>query len=202
MASTAGCDARGMRHFPIVSLGLIASLALLSASCSPPWTVIVKSGPPSALAAVQQFSVAADRSQMMVGDHSLNDELANRDPEEQQALLEAIAGMETSFAAGFSAQSRMPTLPATTAPMPNEARITIRWTYVDPGKYVFVYARDSVITARILFTVGATVVDEIEITRSVDANRRQGSIVERLNIGGDTIGRLAGKYVAQVRAGG
>lgn len=191
-----------MRPSPSVLLAALIPVALAAASCSPPWTVIVRSGPPSALAPIQQFSLAADRSQMMVGRHSLPEELNGREPAEQQALLEAIAAMETAFSGGFTAQSGMPTLPATTAPMANEGRITIRWTFLDPGKYAFVYARDSVLTARILFTVGATVVDEIEITRKVDANPRQGSILERLNIGGDAMGRLAGKYVVQERAGG
>jgi len=179
----------------------LVALALLS-SCGPPWTVIVQSGPPSALASVQQLTVAADRSQMMISQRPLQQELAARDPNEQQALLEAIATMESSFATGFASQGGVPTLPATTAPLPNEARITVRWTYLDPGKYAFVYARDTRITTRVVFTIGATVVDEIEITRGVDANSRQGSIVERVTIGGEAVGRIAGKYLANARAAG
>jgi hypothetical protein len=183
---------------------LIAALALtLLAACGPPWTVIARSGPPSALAPVTEITLAADRSQMMISsDRMLEAELAARTPEERQALLDAIAGMESSFATGFAGQAGIPTLPAGAEPKPGEARITVRWTYLDPGKYAFIYKRDSQITARIVYTIGATVVDEIEITRSVGASRRQASIVERLNIGGDQIGRLAGKYLANARAGG
>lgn len=181
---------------------LVLALATLSSACGPPWTIITQSGPPSALASVQQVSVVADRSQMMISSNrSLEAELAARDPNEAQALLAAISGMESSFATGLASQAGLPTMPAAADPGPQEARVTVRWIFLDPGKYAFVYARDTQITARIVFTIGATVVDEIEITRKVDANSRQGSIVERVNIGGDAVGRLAGRYLANARAG-
>jgi hypothetical protein len=189
-----------MRTLRIIILAAVSSLLI---SCGPPWTVIVKSGPPSALAGVQQFSVAADRSQMMISSNrTLDAEVAARDPEDGQALLAAVAAMESSFATGFASQGGVPTIPATADPQPNEARVTIRWLYLDPGKYAFVYARDTDVRARVVFTVGASVVDEIEIRRVVDANSRQGSIQERVNIAGEQIGRLAGKYVRNAQSGG
>ncbi len=184
-------------------IALLAASSLLVISCGPPWTVIVQSGPPSALAGVQQFSVAADRSQLMISSNrTLDAELAARDPDEAQALVSAITTMESSFGTGFASQAGVPTIPGTAPPQPNEARVTVRWVFLDPGKYAFVYARDTDVRARIVFTVGASVVDEIEIRRVVDANSRQGSIVERMQIAGEQVGRLAGKYVQRARAGG
>lgn len=177
----------------------LLSLLLLLGGCGAPWTVILKSGPPSALAPITQVTMASDQSQMMVNDHPLPQEMAARDPEEQQALADALAGMETAFATGFTNDAGVPTLPAATVPLEGEARLTVRWTFIDPGKYAFIYARDSVLRARVVFSVGDAVVDEIEIERTVDANRRQGSIVERLRIGGEEIGRLAAKYFVEAR---
>ena len=122
-------------------------------------------------------------------------------PTRARALLAAITMMESSFATGFASQGGVPTIPATQPPQPNEARVTIRWLYLDPGKYAFVYARDTDVRARVVFTVGAAVVDEIEIRRVVDSNSRQGSINERVNIAGEQIGRLAGKFLRRGAAG-
>ncbi len=163
----------------------------------------MQSGPPSALAGVQQFSVAADRSQLMISSgRTLEAELAARDPDEAQALVNALSLMESSFSTGFAGQSGVPTIPGTAPPQPNEARVTIRWVFLDPGKYAFVYARDADVRARVVFTIGPNVVDEIEIRRVVNASSRQASINERVQIAGEQIGRLAGKYVRRAQSGG
>ena len=176
-------------------LSLLAVLGL-SACGGAPWEVIMQSGPPSALLSVNQLSIAVDSTQLMVNGKPVAEVNAEEDD-----FPGAVSGMEAAFGTAFQGYSGVPIVPAMGPPQPQEFRVTARFVEVDPGKYAFVYARDTVLVARVVFTFGMNVVDEIEVRTVVDASRRQPSIVQRMQIAGRITGERGAQYFRQARGG-
>jgi len=170
------------------------------AGCGPPWRVIRQSGPPSALRGATQVIVATDLSAMYVNGKTVDQVMAERSPDEQRAMGEAIAALQTGFIQGFATNTRVSAPVAQGPPMRGEGvRVTARFTNVDPGKYAFVYTRDTMVTARIVWTIDGQVVDEIETTRRVDASMSQPAIIQRMRIGGRRTGELAASFFRRAR---
>jgi hypothetical protein len=170
---------------------------VLVASCGPPWRVIVQSGPPSALAGVPALTISTDSSTLSVNGKSLQQVYA-----EEESFPEAVSNMESGFLSGFTQYAGVPVTPMPTPPGPQEVRVVARFSEVDPGKYAFIYARDTVLTTHVLFIMGGQVVDEIQITRKVSASMSQPAIIQRMRIAGQLSGELAARFFRRARSGG
>ncbi|HJK95113.1 MAG TPA: hypothetical protein RMH85_25570 [Polyangiaceae bacterium LLY-WYZ-15_(1-7)] len=173
---------------------LLAALLIGGVGCGPPWQVIQQSGPPSALRGAQQVSVATDFSQLMIRNRTLDQEMAARDPNEQAAMQEVINVMDQNFRQELSLRLGVPVVPAQGPPQPGEVRVVARWTYMDMGKYAVIYARDTDLRTRLVWSVGPQVVDEIEVRAVRNADRYHPAIVQRVGAAAQVTAQLAARF--------
>lgn len=175
---------------------LFAALAIILSGCVPPWAVLQQSGPPSALRGATQVTAAVDFSQLTFGGKNLDQMMAERDPEEQQALNDVLAAMAQAFPAALAERLNVPVVPAQGPPQPGEVRCTAVFVEGDLGKYVVVFARNSLLTTNLVWSVGGQDVDVVQTRVVVEANIRQPAIIQRMRIASTNTGHLGARFFA------
>jgi hypothetical protein len=179
---------------------LVAILGLGLIGCGPPWAVLQQSGPPSALRGAPQVTAAVDFSQLTFGGKTLDMMMAERDPEEQQALNDVFASMAQAFPAALAERLNVPVVPAQGPPMPGEIRCTAVFVEGDLGKYVVMFARDSWLTTNLVWSVGGQDTDVIQTRVVVQANIRQPAIIQRMRIATTNTGHLGAEFFRREQA--
>jgi hypothetical protein len=187
-----------MTHRGLRSSLLFVALTLIG--CGPPWAVIQQSGPPSALQGAPQVTAAVDFSQLTFGGKTLDQMMAERNPEEQQALNDVFAAMAEAFPVALAERLAVPVVAASGPPQPGEVRVTAQFLDGDLGKYVFVYARDSFLTTNLVWSVGGQDVDVIQTRVVVQASRSQPAIIQRMRIASTNTGRLGAEFFRREQA--
>ena len=182
-------NAYSLRRLQLLSA---VSAALFFIACGPPWTVLVQSGPPSALQQVASFSVITDTSELMLGDKTAEDYLAGLDAAEQQKKREVLENMANNFQSGLSGRG--------VAVSPNgQAQIVFIPTFLRFGKYAVFFKQSTILEGRIEWRINGQVVDSIQVRREQAASRTRPSIHQRVRIVSRYLGGLGAKYVSRAK---
>jgi len=89
---------------PALRLALLALVAAPAMACSPPWTVIKTSGPPSTLANAGPITVAFDYSKLQVGgmnEQAFVESKKQKEPNYDQEWAKLKASFEDSVVGGL-----------------------------------------------------------------------------------------------------
>ncbi len=173
---------------------IVLSLFVLfaCAACAPPWTVVRKSGPPSALQGAQSVGIFFDYSQAMVDGQPEQSFLANNDDVDAAAKLQSV---KDAFEAGVM-DGALRSMPVQVGKQMQGAdvAVTVRVDSLVRGKYAFIYARDTEAFVTALWSRGQTLTDEIRYNTRVQASAQQPSIIQRAEIAGRDVGNILGRF--------
>ncbi len=167
----------------------IASAALvLGSACGPPWTVITQSGPPSSIKGASPLTAAFDISEMTVDGTPIAEHKASKgDKAGDWDVLQSE--MDANFVAGLDKRLEGVTVTAgSDAPM-----VTVKYLELKRGR-MGPFAKPTQITARLAWTVGGAVTDEIETTVSVNPSIYRPSASQRLKVCADQLAEKAAAF--------
>ncbi len=177
-----------MRTFTLAPLAL-----LLASGCGAPWTTLVQSGPPSAIAGAQQLTYASDFSSLIMDGQPIAQILAQESPEEQGNIQSAFQAMESEFLQAFASNVHVPVTPAAGPPQPGEVRLTAVFTDIRRGARGPM-GRATGVTVHFQFSVGGQVTDEAEASCALSPSLTRASRTRRMTSCAERLGRLAARY--------
>jgi hypothetical protein len=175
---------------------LLLALALTTLACTP-YTIIVQSGPPSALAGATSMTIRYDYSQIAISDKRMSEQqwLETREKEEHRTTyLETKVSADTGVAEGLSSRVGGVQFAEGEAPA-GTIQITVFYLEWEEGMYAGVVAWPSRITARVQFSKDGQVVDEIEIRVQEQASLYTPAPQQRLHTCGKRIGEFTAHYI-------
>jgi len=172
-----------------------ALLLLLVAACSPPWAVLRRSGPPSALAGAERIRVAVVTDGLTVEDQTLDDYLAAMDDEEEQASFrDQLATMASSFREALGDELEIPVEEVTGPPEEGEVRLTAHLVDLEPGRFAVMVAVPTELTARLQWSVGHQDVDAIETFVRISSDLTRPATIQRMRIAAAQTARLTAQF--------
>lgn len=189
------------RHLTLAFVLLGAATPIVSA-CSP-YTVVQKSGPPSALAGVKQVQVRFDWSQVRVLGKSEADYLAEKSAEEradfevikQETDAAIMEGLTGTVGAGVSFTTGAGPLD------PAQPAVTVQYVDVQTGIFTPVYSTPSKVAARFSWGRDGKWSDVIDTKAMVGASMSTPSDHQRMGMAGKMIGKAAGKFFVEAQGG-
>ncbi len=166
---------------------------LLIAGCGAPWTTVVQSGPPSAIAGATQVSYAADFDSSTLDEQPLNQLLAQASPDERSSIESALREMDQEFLQAFASEVDVPVVPAAGSPQPGEVRLTAVFAHIQRGARGPIGAPTRV-TMRFRFSVDGQVTDEAEASCRIGPSLARSSATRRMNACARKLGGYAARY--------
>jgi hypothetical protein len=175
---------------------LLLALATTTLACTP-YTVIVKLGPPSALAGATTMALKYDYSGVGISNKHLSEQqwLESREKEEHRTTyLETKVSANTGVSEGLVKKITGVAFAEGDAPA-GTIQIVVFYTEWEEGMYAGVVAWPSKITARVQFSRDGQIVDEIQIHVEEQASIYTPSPQQRLHTCGKRIGEYAAHYI-------
>ena len=181
------------------AFALVVAFGVLVGCSSPPWTVIRQSSP-SALRDHQKMTVQVSSESLTMAGEPLESWLAARPEKERTSMQEVIQQTGEGFRVGVDESLSIELASASGPPTPDELRLTAHLVDIIKGKYAVMYSSPSTLRARLVWTVGDVVVDEIETQISVAASVYKPAVLQRMKECGRRTGRRAAKYFESARS--
>jgi len=156
---------------PALRLALLALVAAPAMACSPPWTVIKTSGPPSTLANAGPITVAFD-----------------------QEWAKLKASFEDSVVGGLGqtwARGAVKGAPAA------GVGLVVYPTSLSMGHYMVVASTATSVSTMLDWTVNGQVTEEIQVSGAQSATVYTPSVFQHIPPIGSHIGNLAGRYLGK-----
>jgi hypothetical protein len=185
---------------PTRKLHLLTLLAFCLLVACGPWTVIVQSGPPSALLGMNAIGVTFDYSQIAIGGkrQSEQDWLATREKEEhRQTYLQTKAEANRGMIQGVQKKLGGVAIAEGAAPA-GGVQMNIVYLEWEEGVFTAVFNVASKIKARVQFIKDGRIVDEIEVMHQEAATMYMPTPQQRLFRAGEILGERARPPAAEL----
>ncbi len=176
----------------------IALLALVAASCGPPWQVVRQAMPNPMLG--QRAFVLAPMSfvNLVVGEKPEAAYLAEKDPGQRGSWDQDKSAMAQMFLDGVRGTAEgLAISPRSSGGFTVEPHVT----FIEPGFYVGLAARSSEVNMTVRILQGGTLLDEITIGVTVPADLGNPSVGGRLRAGASRLGGILGRYLVHRTSG-
>jgi hypothetical protein len=182
---------------PALRLLLLALAAAPLMACSPPWTVVKTSGPPSTLANAGPVTVAFDYSKLQIGgmnEQAFVESKKAEKPDYEQDWAKLKGSFEDSVLSGMG-QSWVKGVAKGTPGA--GVGLVVYPTSLTMGKYIVIASTNTTITSMLDYTVNGQVTEEISVSGSVPATIVEPSVFQHVPSVGSHIGKLAGRYLGK-----
>lgn len=188
-----------LRHLAL-AVALVTATAA-SAACAP-YSVVQKSGPPSALMGVTQVAVRFDWSQVKVLGKSEQEYLSEKNAEEQADFAKIKLETDAAILQGLQDGGGGAQFGAAAEDLDAAApQLVVKYGYVQTGIYTPVYSLPSKVTTRLEWSRDGKVTDVIETSSTIGASLTTPSDHQRMEMAGRNIGKAAGKFFVNSQAG-
>ena len=178
--------------------GLFIVLALGVAGCSPPWTVIERSGPPSALRGAQGVTVSWDPSSLYVEGVPMPEAQSTMSPDERSRLDESVRRMGATFLGELAESLDVPLSVASGDVAEGEVRLLVRPVELERGANGAV-GSSTVLVTRLDWILDGDVVDAVQVRVSQPPSMRRPSASERMRIAAGQSAQLAARFFTEAR---
>ena len=167
-------------------------------ACSPTWTVLQQSGPPSALRGLTSLGVAFDASALVPDNPHIDDTTTHTTGNSDAHRL--VTRMNHDFLEAL--QIRLPTIEVVlmqAIPTQQRPLLTLRYVEMDVGAYSFLSARDARVHAEISVSIEGETVDAIASTATTHPTIYTPSAAERLRLCAEHLARQVARYINQAQ---
>jgi hypothetical protein len=182
---------------PALRLLLLALAAAPLMACSPPWTVIKTSGPPSTLAKAGPITVAFDYSKLQVGGMNEQAFVESKKAEKadyEQDWVKLKASFEDSVLGGIGQSWTQGAARGT----PGQGiGLVVYPTSMSMGHYMVIASTATSVSTMLDWTVNGQVTEEIQVTGAQQATIYTPSVFQHIPPIGSHIGNLAGRYLVK-----
>jgi len=183
----------------VMAIGAM-TLTIGSMSCGKPYKPLKVSGPPSALQGKTEFVVKSSYDNLRIGAKTEEEYLAEKKDVTKDKFDGDKRGMEEAFIGRLATESGY-TVSEAQAENGEKVLITIDWFFIEPGFYVGVMARPTVVKAKLSFVVGGEVKDEIEVQASQQADIYHPSSGQRMRDCAHRIAKITARFYKDLNEG-
>jgi hypothetical protein len=182
---------------PALRLLLLALAAAPLMACSPPWTVIKTSGPPSTLANAGPVTVAFDYSKLQVG--GMNEQAFVASKKEKEPNYEQDwAKLKASFEDGVLGGLGQTWSRGVARGTPGQGvGLVVYPTELSMGHYMVVASTNTSVSTMLDWSVNGQVTETIQVAGSQPATLYTPSVFQHIPPIGSHIGNLAGRYLGK-----
>lgn len=182
----------------------LAAALLTSAAAAPgcaPYSVVQRSGPPSALQGAKLVLVRFDWSQVQVLDKSEADYLAEKSAEERADFAQIKTETDAAILRGMQDQAGQVFAAAGAEVDPNATLLVVHYGHVQTGIYTPVFSLPSKLAVRFAWSREGQVTDVIEANAAIGASLSTPSDHQRMEMAGKLVGKAAGRFFVRAQSG-
>jgi len=158
---------------------LTGMVMVLAAGCGAPWTVVTRSGPPSALRGANPLVADADFTQATMDGVPIAQAIGALPANEQSDVQTMLADLQQTFITELASDVPVQVVTSNGPLAPGEVRVTMRAIDIARGGHS-PFSPPSSLTVRISFSVGGQITDEVEMTRRMNWAVTRPSAARRL----------------------
>lgn len=187
---------------PLLRHLALAAALLTSAAAAPgcaPYSVVQRSGPPSALQGAKQVLVRFDWSEVQVLDKSEAEYLAEKSAEERADFAQIKTETDAAILRGMQDQAQV-FAPAGAEVDPNATLVVVHYGYVQTGIFTPVFSLPSKLAVRFAWSREGKVTDVIETNAAIGASMSTPSDHQRMEMAGKLVGKAAGRFFVRAQS--